>query len=52
MSVLFQRTLAERTGGHSFKLIMPHCYTDVVWNRLPGEVIESGSLSVFIIIIG
>ena len=29
LSVLFLRSLEERTRGHSFKLIMPHCNTDV-----------------------
>ena len=57
LSVLFQRSLEERTRGHSFKLIMPHCNTDVkrffnvccirVWNGLPSRVVESRSLSSF-----
>ena len=56
--VLFQSSLEVRTRGHKLKLIMPRCYTDVkqrffnvgcigVWNRLPCEVVESGSLSAF-----
>ena len=57
-SVLFQRSLEERIRGHSFKLIMSRCNTDVkrkffddcsigVWNGLPRMVVESGSLSSF-----
>ena len=29
LSVLFQRSLEERTWGHNLKLIMAHYYTDV-----------------------
>ena len=52
--LLFQRSLAERNRGRAFKLIMPHCNTDVkrrffnvccieVWDGLPRRVVESGS---------
>ena len=59
LSVLFQKSLKQRTCGHRFfKLLMPHCNTDIrqwsfnvccihVWNKLPSRVVESGSLVTF-----
>ena len=58
LSVLFQRSLIERTSGHRFRLVMPFCNIDArqrffnirhirLWNSLPLEVVESASLVAF-----
>ena len=58
LTVLFQRSLEERTRGHRCRLVMPCCNTDVrkhffnvhcikVWNEFPGRIVEAGSFSTF-----
>ena len=58
LTVMFQRSLEERSRGHRFRLAMPCCITDVrkcffnvhcimIWNGLPSRVVEAGSLSTF-----
>ena len=55
---LFRLSTNERTRGHSFKLEVPRCNSEVfrrslpvrrvtVWNGLPADVVESESLSGF-----
>ena len=56
--MLFQRSQEERTRGYKFRLVMPHCNTDIkqrsynvrairVWNALPDKIVDSVSLATF-----
>jgi len=58
LAVLFEMAHSSRTRGHSLKLAVPVCRTDVLrrflgvrrvflWNALPAEIIECDSLTVF-----
>ena len=50
LSVMFQRSIEERTRGHRYNLVVPQCNTDIrqhflnvhsiqLWISLPGEFV-------------
>ena len=58
LAELFQVSQISRTRGHSLKLVVPTCRSEVLrrslgvrrvflWNSLPAEIVETDSLAVF-----